>query len=399
MERAATPLKLILGGLSVVVVGLLGFLILQAAKPTIKNPQPLNGSTTPKGEVTVSADIHGEANLREVRLRIDGRAVQPAIEAHGERDWSIRYRAALTPGAHEAELTAIDARGREQPYHWRFTAGGPSRAAAVKFANPLPRDGSRLVAGEALISLESFFEGAGPGGAINRLKLSLNGKELITTDGRPPGGGRTTARQLRSLSPGDYVVTAEATDDEGETVPYEWRFSVLDPGKGSPDARFFPQTGFYVFGPFVDQWVNGGGMAMYGLPITPDFPQGELTVQWFERARFERAPSDRGVRLGRLGAELRDIDPPRPAPPDDSGLLFFPETGHTLGGPFRAYWEREGGLAQFGLPLTEEIIEDGRRVQWFERARFELPPDGAGTPAEVQLGQLGRTLWQRGGRR
>jgi hypothetical protein len=41
------------------------------------------------------------------------------------------------------------------------------------------------------------------------------------------------------------------------------------------------------------------------------------------------------------------------------------------------------------LPIGEAQIEDGRLVQYFERARFELHPEFAGTSYEVQLGQLG----------
>ncbi|MCC6626623.1 MAG: hypothetical protein IT340_04380 [Chloroflexi bacterium] len=76
--------------------------------------------------------------------------------------------------------------------------------------------------------------------------------------------------------------------------------------------------------------------------------------------------------------------------------LYFQETGHALGGVFRATWESRGGLALFGLPLTEEFREvnpdDNQTytVQYFERARFEHHTDRAGTPDEVQLGQLGR---------
>jgi hypothetical protein len=83
--------------------------------------------------------------------------------------------------------------------------------------------------------------------------------------------------------------------------------------------------------------------------------------------------------------------------------LYFQETGHTLGGVFRAYWETRGGLTIFGLPLTEEFREvnptDGQEytIQYFERARFEHHIDRAGTPDEVQLGHLGRQeLVERG---
>jgi len=39
------------------------------------------------------------------------------------------------------------------------------------------------------------------------------------------------------------------------------------------------------------------------------------------------------------------------------GVLYFPATGHTLRGAFLNYWNRYGGLAQFGYPLTEEFFE------------------------------------------
>lgn len=82
--------------------------------------------------------------------------------------------------------------------------------------------------------------------------------------------------------------------------------------------------------------------------------------------------------------------------PKQEGVLYFPATGHTLRGAFLDYWNRYGGLAQFGNPLTEEFFEpvgpDNKlyQVQYFERNRFELHPENAGTPYEVLLGTLGR---------
>ncbi|MDQ2806893.1 MAG: hypothetical protein M3Z04_08245, partial [Chloroflexota bacterium] len=77
------------------------------------------------------------------------------------------------------------------------------------------------------------------------------------------------------------------------------------------------------------------------------------------------------------------------------GGQFFPETGHTVCGSFLLWWNRYGGLAQFGYPITEPLAETdpatGRSavVQYFQRARFELHPENAGTPYEVLLGRLG----------
>lgn len=391
MDRSATPLRIVLGCLAVVVVVLLGFLLAQAARPTIKDPRPLNGTTLPKGEVTITAEVFGEANLREVLFRLNGRAIDPVIVAHSARHWTVKYQAVLPQGRYQAELTAIDQRGREQPYSWSFTATGP--ASAPQFADPLPRNGTRLAAGEALISIASFSDTT----PVKTVTLTINGQPLVTANGRLGKGERTIARHQRALTPGNYTARAESTDAEGATSVYEWTFTVLEAGQGEPDAHFFPETGYYVYTPFIAYWAQHGGLAMYGLPITPEFEQNELTVQWFERARFEKnpkLPAENQVQFGLLGNEMRKPDPPLPGPPGGN-RRFFPETGHSIGGRFRDYWEKNGGLTQFGYPLTEEVFEDGLTVQWFERARFEYHPEHAGSAAEVQLSQLGRILWGR----
>src|SRR5215210_461091 len=53
------------------------------------------------------------------------------------------------------------------------------------------------------------------------------------------------------------------------------------------------------------------------------------------------------------------------------GEKCFKETGRCMHGIFLGYWQANGGLAQFGFPITDELSEDGRTVQYTERARFE----------------------------
>jgi len=86
--------------------------------------------------------------------------------------------------------------------------------------------------------------------------------------------------------------------------------------------------------------------------------------------------------------------------PHKDGVTYFPETGHTLRGKFLAYWQQNGGLAQFGYPLTEEFFEPDDpnsaplQVQYFERNRFELHPENQ-PPYDVLLGTLGREFHQQ----
>ncbi|MFO7169341.1 MAG: VanW family protein [Chloroflexota bacterium] len=70
-----------------------------------------------------------------------------------------------------------------------------------------------------------------------------------------------------------------------------------------------------------------------------------------------------------------------------TGVTYVAETGHNLGGAFKKFYEANGGLAIFGLPLTEMFVEDGLWVQYFERARFELHHGGV-----VALTRVGAEL-------
>ena len=79
-----------------------------------------------------------------------------------------------------------------------------------------------------------------------------------------------------------------------------------------------------------------------------------------------------------------------------AGASYFTQTGHNVDDGFLAYWQANGGLAQFGYPLTEVIsekLDDGQsyRIQYFERARFEYHPEND-APYDVLLGQFGRRI-------
>ena len=121
--------------------------------------------------------------------------------------------------------------------------------------------------------------------------------------------------------------------------------------------------------------------------VAPALGNGWLA--WVERA----ATNSYTVRARPISSLLPGA--PRNATETASGQLFFPETSHTLGGEFRNYWQRNGGLPVFGYALTEEFQQTSADtgmdyvVQYFERQRYELHPENSGTPYLVQLGRLG----------
>ena len=162
------------------------------------------------------------------------------------------------------------------------------------------------------------------------------------------------------------------------------------------DCIYFEATQQSVCFGFKAYWEKYGGLAIFGYPITGEFVENGVTVQYFERARFEWHPGvwpERyDVLQGLLGAQLAGdrlgTGPFAPAQPIQ-GCTFFEATGHNLCAGFQSYWQTFGGLAIFGYPISEEFVEDGVTVQYFERARFEWHPGVWPERYDVLLGLLG----------
>jgi uncharacterized protein YkwD len=68
--------------------------------------------------------------------------------------------------------------------------------------------------------------------------------------------------------------------------------------------------------------------------------------------------------------------------------VFVAPTGQTVQGGFLQTFQKYG-LSLIGYPLTPEINEGGRTVQYFERVRMEFHPELAAKGAPVLLSRLG----------
>ncbi|MGI8586069.1 MAG: hypothetical protein ACR2M0_00035 [Chloroflexia bacterium] len=207
-----------------------------------------------------------------------------------------------------------------------------------------------------------------------------------------------------------FSPAASAAPQRQDTPPRLLTDPVPDPHQ--PGVKWFPATGHTLRGAFLDYWMRYGSLAQFGYPLTKEFFDGSgpgnkpLQVQYFERNRFEYHPENSGnpytVLLGTLGLSFHPADPPAPRPADPAAL-YFEQTGHSLSGAFKKLWQSHSGLFVHGYPITEPISEtnptDGKTytVQYFERSRFELHHENAGTPYEVLLGLLGTQLAQKQG--
>lgn len=142
-----------------------------------------------------------------------------------------------------------------------------------------------------------------------------------------------------------------------------------------------------------------GGSESLGETISRPYYLGDTLVQYFGRARLERAGrtsskplgttqvSELGRYLARLTGDSirRAFLPDQPA---DDGL-FVSETQHRIGGQILDYWRSQGGLERFGQPISEQFRMGSRSVQWFAKAVLEIAIEPSNSE-EVREREVGR---------
>ncbi len=230
-------------------------------------------------------------------------------------------------------------------------------------------------------------------GAVLVLLFLLLGNDLLP--GMNNAGNETLFGSTAATNP----VAAQSIDELSQIVQAA---NVAPPGT-------LPGAAYQVGPRFAEYYRANGGVRSFGLPLGDPMIVNGREIQWFERTRLEHWPEFAGtayeIQPGLLGIEYTsDRDFPRQeffvSRPDQQ---YFPETGQAVGGAFLRYWQANGSLARFGLPISPEFAEafpDGSvyRVQYFQRARLEYHPEFAGTPDEIMVGLLGTALVQHDAR-
>ena len=168
--------------------------------------------------------------------------------------------------------------------------------------------------------------------------------------------------------------------------------------------EFFSTTGHWVTGAFLEKYYSVPNPAeLFGTPITDAFQDETygFTVQYFEKVRFEYHPESipaLRVRVSPLGEFLYKKGAPLPVGNNLSGCKFFPNVspGFYICHNFLAFFEKNGGVSQFGYPISNFELQDGLIVQYFQRARFEWRPDPL-NGNWVALANLGEKYFQAQG--
>lgn len=162
---------------------------------------------------------------------------------------------------------------------------------------------------------------------------------------------------------------------------------------------YFPETGHWVSNEFLIHYQSvSNPEELFGLPITDAFwdEVSETDIQYFEKVRFElhpRSPLDLRVQLTPLGAYLYSAGQTLPVPPNSPACQDFPEIGFQVCYAFLDFFDANGGITQFGYPISNFEVHDGWIVQYFQRARFEWHPELA-AGQRVTLTNLGSRYFQ-----
>ena len=150
----------------------------------------------------------------------------------------------------------------------------------------------------------------------------------------------------------------------------------------TPDVgTFFSRTGHRISGVFLEKYTSTqNGQQIYGDPITDAFEdeQSGLTVQYFEKARFELhsdAAIDLQVQLTPLGEFLYEAGEIISVPANFPSCRIYYETNQSVCYAFLDFFDANGGVTQFGYPISGFEIHDGWISQYFQRARFEWHPE------------------------
>lgn len=169
----------------------------------------------------------------------------------------------------------------------------------------------------------------------------------------------------------------------------------------STDSEYFPQTGHTVSGDFLEKYYSvPNPTELFGYPITEAIaapassPFSRVMVQYFQRAAFEYHPENAPglqVQLVPLGAmifEKAQLTAVQALPANQPACQSIGTGGHHVCYTFLTFFNQNGGIENFGSPLTDMVKENERIVQYFEYARFEWRPEMA-QGRRVLLSKLG----------
>jgi putative inorganic carbon (HCO3(-)) transporter len=206
----------------------------------------------------------------------------------------------------------------------------------------------------------------------------------------PPSVTSTPAAHSGAVS-APVTATSGAPSPTPATNTTSALATAVRPADEQTGCAFDATTKHNVCGAFRGYWLGHGERAGIGAPLSEAFVESGRSVQYFEYAKLEQHLEFTGtayaVLLARLGiAEVQHADLGFMLPvarAADPGCVYYDTTKHNVCGAFATYWISQGGLDMFGYPITEQFVEDGRTVQYFERSELVEDPSDPNAQAGI----------------
>jgi hypothetical protein len=190
----------------------------------------------------------------------------------------------------------------------------------------------------------------------------------------------------------------------GLGVLFAFIFSIsFLPAAAQSDTRYFPDTGHTVSGDFLAFYERAPDpKLLYGNPITEAFidPFYGRLMQYFENVRFELYPDQPAgsrVQITPLGEYIytpSQVTQLTPLKSSNCQTFKSDQDSFEVCFAFLDFFKAYGGVAQFGYPISNVVIERGLRVQYFQKARFEWR-NWLAAGQKVRLSGLGRTYFEQ----
>lgn len=163
----------------------------------------------------------------------------------------------------------------------------------------------------------------------------------------------------------------------------------------------FPETGFTVGGEFLTYYRTiAQPMVTLGYPISneEEDPLTGKLVQYFLFGRLEldpTAPQGQRVSISNLGELLYTSGAPlADIPTNGPTCRLFKKTGKSVCHNFLLFYDGNEGARNFGNPISQVEIHDGRMVQYFEKVRLEWRPE-APAGMRMAVSPLGKYYYDR----
>ncbi len=273
--------------------------------PAIENLQPGNGLSVSSPVVRIGFTIRSTATIIGRNIVLDNSYIQYTREGSGLRETIYVNVQGLSNGPHTVTASASDTAGRYNTATWTFYYG-------VTAPTPTPGGGSGCT-GSYLFPQTgkcvspAFYRYWQANGDLAAFGFPLSNEIQERSD----SDGRTYAVQ--------YFERARFEYHPENAAPFNVLLGLIgvnfhprDPAVAAlPGRSYFPQTGHNVSTDFYQYWQQHGSLSTLGFPISEEFVEiiegRPYTVQYFERARFERHPENAvpyNVLLGQLGRTL-----------------------------------------------------------------------------------------------